>query len=187
MARPTWRPSESDFQLMEKLGGVLKQDQIADYYGITVRQLHTRFKNNPEFRTAYDKARSNTISKVAESLVEKALNGNLTAQIFYLKTQAGWWDKQTIEHTGPGGGAIEIETAEEARRDVLGSLVKFAARIAADSGSERNDSRGARALETAEVRMDLLGSPGSIPAADGEVVPLADVVGSGGGQDEDGR
>jgi hypothetical protein len=186
LARPSWEPTEADIQLMEKLGGVLKQDQLAHYYGISVRQLHTRFKNNPEFRAAYDKARSDTISKVAQSLVEKALQGNLTAQIFYLKTQAGWWDKQTIEHTGPGGGAIEIETAEEARRDVLGSLVKFAARISADGSGKGDDRGGGGALEANQVRVDLLGAPGSVSPSSSEMVPMANVIGPGSGEDEDG-
>lgn len=40
---------------------------------------------------------------VAKSLYEQALQGNTTAQIFYLKCRAGWKDAQKVELTGENG------------------------------------------------------------------------------------
>jgi hypothetical protein len=36
-------------------------------------------------------------AKVAESLFRSALDGNTTAQLFWLKTRAGWCERQVIE------------------------------------------------------------------------------------------
>ncbi|WP_156995238.1 hypothetical protein [Elstera litoralis] len=45
---------------------------------------------------------------VAQSLFQSALAGNNTAQIFWLKTRAGWREKpQQHEHSGPGGTLTE--------------------------------------------------------------------------------
>jgi len=38
----------------------------------------------------YEKGKSKGIAKVAQSIVNSAIKGNTSAQIFYLKTQAGW-------------------------------------------------------------------------------------------------
>jgi hypothetical protein len=42
---------------------------------------------------------------IGTNLTQKALRGNLTAQIFWLRTQAKW--NVRVEHTGPDGGAIK--------------------------------------------------------------------------------
>ena len=51
--------------------------------------------------------RVRTIAKVADSLVRQALAGNMTAAIFYLKTQAGWKESQAIEISG--GGTVNLD------------------------------------------------------------------------------
>ena len=186
MPKQKWRPEDHDYDIVREFGGVLKQDQLAKYYGVSTKTLQTRFKDNPEWRDAYDQGRADTVRKVGAALVKKAMDGNLTAMIFYLKTQAGWWDKQMVEHSGPGGGAIEVETADKARRDILGRLAQFSARLESGGGPEGDSGGGRRELEVSETRMELLGPPGSDASAGGEVVPLADVVGTGGGEDTDG-
>ena len=40
---------------------------------------------------------------IAGSLIQKARAGELGAQIFYLKTQAGWRETTHLEHTSPDG------------------------------------------------------------------------------------
>ena len=186
MPKAKWRPEDHDYDIVRNFGGVLKQDQLAQYYGVSVKTLQNRFKDNPDWRDAYDQGRADTIRRVGNALVKKALDGNLTAMIFYLKTQAGWWDKQMVEHSGPGGGAIEIETADQARRDVLGRLAQFASRLEAGTGAEGDSGGGRGELASPEARVELLGPPGPDAAEGTEVVPLADVVGTRSGEDSDG-
>jgi hypothetical protein len=48
-------------------------------------------------------------AKVAASLYNSALKGNLGAQIFWLKTRAGWRDVNRHEHTGADGAPIQLQ------------------------------------------------------------------------------
>ena len=38
--------------------------------------------------------------RVAKSLFRQAIDGNISAAIFWLKAQAGWREVQVVEHTG---------------------------------------------------------------------------------------
>jgi len=44
--------------------------------------------------------------KVAQTLYKKALAGDTSSMIFWLKSQAGWKDTSRIEMTGSNGGPI---------------------------------------------------------------------------------
>lgn len=48
--------------------------------------------------------------KVLHALLQNALDGNVTAQIFWVKVRCQWRDNTQIEITGKDGGAIEIKT-----------------------------------------------------------------------------
>jgi hypothetical protein len=45
--------------------------------------------------------------KVAQTLYKKAIGGDTTSIIFWLKSQAGWKDTQRVEVTGNSGGPIQ--------------------------------------------------------------------------------
>jgi hypothetical protein len=64
--------------------------------------LYERFKAYPELREAVDAEKKRTIGAVANRLIEDALAGNTVAQIFFLKTQAGWVENQRLEVHGSG-------------------------------------------------------------------------------------
>lgn len=158
-----WEPTDLDMKNAEKLGGYLKQDQLALFYGCTVSQLRGAFKRHPELRIRYDKADSAVKAEVAQALVQKALDGHVTAMIFYLKTQAGWWDTQKIEHTKPGSDE-DAETAEKARRDVMERLAGIAGRIESTEDPDGADGRRRGSVEGAEVGVDVLGEAGPATA-----------------------
>jgi hypothetical protein len=50
-------------------------------------------------RQELDAGRAEMIAKVAGNLVQKALSGDTTCAIFYLKTQAGWRETQNLDLT----------------------------------------------------------------------------------------
>lgn len=75
---------------VEALAGYLNQDQIADYLGISRQTLHAIMKRDPEVSLRYQRGKATIHQDIAKSLIQTAREGNVTAQIFYLKTQCRW-------------------------------------------------------------------------------------------------
>lgn len=73
----------------------------AKVVGISAKTIHNYYNSDPDFAEAMDEIRLSVKEQVATSLIKKAVEKDDTlAQIFYLKTQAGWSEKQKIEVTG---------------------------------------------------------------------------------------
>ncbi len=86
----------SDDQLIQieewgKLG--LTQNQIAANLGMSAATLVNRKRECAKVAEALVRGKDRGISLVAGKLWQKIEEGNLTAIIFYLKTQAGWVDR----------------------------------------------------------------------------------------------
>ena len=75
---------------------------------ISDKKLWSEYLKNPNdiFDKELDtsKARANAI--ISQSLFKKAKDGNVVAQIFWLKTQAGWKEKNYHELTGKDGDKL---------------------------------------------------------------------------------
>ena len=86
----------NDEQVIEvkALAAVLTKGQIADYFDITEKTLRAIEARQPEVSTAYKKGRANQINTMGANLVKLATDGNVAANIFYLKTQGGWKEEQ---------------------------------------------------------------------------------------------
>jgi len=82
----------TDEQIIElqALSAVLNKSQVADYFGITEKTLREVEKRQPEVNTAYKKGKVKQIASMGSNLVKLAKSGNVSANIFYLKTQGGW-------------------------------------------------------------------------------------------------
>lgn len=73
-------------------------------------------KRNSEFRNILNKTREVCDAEVENALYQKALKGDVTAMIFWLKNRKyrQWRDKQVeIEEETNEGGIIEIPMVEE--------------------------------------------------------------------------
>lgn len=82
--------TEEQVAKVEALSAYLNCEQIADYFGIS-HDTFTRLKQRqPEVMRAYKKGKSEAIQTVVKSLMQKIMEGDTTATIFFLKTQAGW-------------------------------------------------------------------------------------------------
>ena len=79
---------------LEALAAVLTKAQIADFFDITEKTLRAIEERQPEVFTAYKKGRVKQISSMGTNLVKLATEGNVAANIFYLKTQGGWKEDQ---------------------------------------------------------------------------------------------
>lgn len=86
----------------------LTNDELAVAFGVAVSTINKWASEHPEFSDAQRAGRQDADSYVAESLYRQALDGNVTAQIFWLKNRRreSWRDKQDHEVTGKDGGAI---------------------------------------------------------------------------------
>lgn len=86
----------TDQQIIElqALSAVLNKSQVADYFGITEKTLREVEKRQPEVSTAYKKGKVKQIASMGSNLVQLAKAGNVSANIFYLKTQGGWKEEQ---------------------------------------------------------------------------------------------
>lgn len=93
--RPKTELDDDQIREIETLAAVLNQDQIADYLAIPARTLRAIISRDENVSAAYKKGRAKAIGRVSQSLLRSATEGNTTAQIFYLKTQAGWKEAET--------------------------------------------------------------------------------------------
>lgn len=113
MGRPPITLSDAQTLEVETLAALLNQDQIADYFGICRNTFRAICERDPEVGARYKRGKAKAIAHVANGLLQKARSGDTTSSIFYLKTQAGWRETATLEHTGAGGGEIVVTTARE--------------------------------------------------------------------------
>ena len=88
---------------VETLAAVLSTEQIADYFGICRTTFFEILDRDKEVSELYKKGKAKAVGFVAQNLIQKARSGDLGAQIFYLKTQAGWKETQRIEGAGDTG------------------------------------------------------------------------------------
>ena len=104
VGRPPYLKKDEDSKLVEALtiAGVT-QTLIAQIVKISEPTLRKNFRK--ELDTS--KARANAI--ISQALFKKAKDGNVIAQIFWLKTQAGWKEKNYHELTGKDGDKLFTE------------------------------------------------------------------------------
>lgn len=94
---------------VEALAAVLSKGQMADYFNISETTLREIESRQPEVSDAYKRGKAKAIGNVAKNLIQQAQNGNISAAIFYLKTQAGWKETQVSEHTGADGSELVVK------------------------------------------------------------------------------
>ena len=88
--RPPRKFTVEEITQVEALAAVLTKGQVADYFDITEKTFREIEKRQPEVSTAYKKGRVKQCASMGNNLVQLAKEGNVAANIFYLKTQAGW-------------------------------------------------------------------------------------------------
>lgn len=100
MGRHAKELTEEQITQVSALAAFLTQEQIADYFGVCRVTFNEMMKRNPEISVQYKKGKARAIGSIAGNLIRQAQEGNITAGIFYLKTQAGWKEKSEVEHSG---------------------------------------------------------------------------------------
>ena len=103
MARPQKRLDEKQIAQVEALAAFLTLEQIADYFGVTRPTFDAICERQPEVFLQYKKGKSKAIANISQNLIKQAQDGNTTAAIFYLKTQAGWKETQQVDNISSDG------------------------------------------------------------------------------------
>ena len=102
--RPEYQKTDEDAKNVEALtiAGV-PQKLVSKILKISEPTLRKHYRD--ELDTS--KAKANAV--ISQSLFKLAREGNVTAQIFWLKTQAGWKEKNALELTGKDGDKLFTE------------------------------------------------------------------------------
>lgn len=101
--RPAKALSEEQLVQVEKLAAYLSVEQIADYFCMGKTAFYSVMERQPEVSERYKRGRANAVGSIAQSLIQQARDGNLSAQIFYLKTQGGWRETNNVDLTSSDG------------------------------------------------------------------------------------
>ena len=105
MARPKVK---IDLIELEKLATLqCTEEEIAAYLGISARTLQRRLRV-AKFGDIVERARAKGRVSVRRNLFRLANSGNIAAAIFLSKNLLGYRDVVNTEHTGMGGGPIQI-------------------------------------------------------------------------------
>ena len=104
VGRPPYEKTNEDTKLVEALAiAGVTQNLIAQILKISEPTLRKNYRSQLDT----SKARANAI--ISQALFKRAKDGNVLAQIFWLKTQAGWKEKNAIELTGKDGDKLFTE------------------------------------------------------------------------------
>ena len=99
--RPQYIKKDNDVKTVEALSVAgVTQKLIAQILKISEPTLRKHFRE--ELDTS--KARANAV--ISQALFKNAKDGNVAAQIFWLKTQAGWKERNYHELTGKDGDKL---------------------------------------------------------------------------------
>ena len=115
--RPPVVLTDEQITQVESLAAYLTCEQIADYLGISHVTFIEIRERQPEVSLAYKKGKVKTTVDIAGSLISKARDGDTSSQIFYLKTQAGWSEKQLIETKDTTEQGRSINMKERVRNE----------------------------------------------------------------------
>lgn len=109
--KPFKATSEQEFQVQELAGLGLTTEQIAHVTQIALRTLSRHFQE----QISAGKARA--IANVARTLYAMAVSGDSPAStFFYLKTQAGWKEKEPEQEKEPASFNFVFTRGEEPER-----------------------------------------------------------------------
>ena len=104
VGRPPYEKTNEDTKLVEALAiAGVTQNLIAQILKISEPTLRKNYRSQLDT----SKARANAI--ISQALFKRAKDGNVLAQIFWLKTQAGWREKNYHEITGKDGDPLFAE------------------------------------------------------------------------------
>ena len=95
--RVTRRHYSAEEKIRIVLEGLRGEDSTAEYFGMTEKALRAIEERQPKVFTAYRKGKARAIANAGSALMPGIKRGDVRAIQFYLKTQAGWSEKNALE------------------------------------------------------------------------------------------
>ena len=96
-----YKPSEEQRENVRRWAGLgLTQEMIGSLLGVSVDLLLVRFRGD------LDLGKAQAAVQITNAFFQKCLEGDVTAMIFYLKTQCRWRDVAVIEHNIKGSEKV---------------------------------------------------------------------------------
>lgn len=118
--RPAHEPTARSRTIVRTMAGMgAPQEGIAQKVGISVDTL------DKYYRLELDAGTVEANAAMAGALYKTGISGNVAAQIFWLKTRAGWKETQVHELTGKDGQPIESRTVVVDERKVKAVLKRL--------------------------------------------------------------
>jgi len=107
--RTAFRPTQEQRDLVQQLTAFgLRHADICTFIKTASGKPISEPTLRKHFSAELDTGRLKANVKVAQTLYKKALGGDTTSMIFWLKSRADWRDApQRVELTGNGGGPIQ--------------------------------------------------------------------------------
>jgi len=96
---------------LQSLASTLTKGQLADYFSMSETTFRAIEARQPEVSDAYKKGRATQQAKMGKNLLKLAMDGNVAANIFWLKCQAGW--KETTAEAPPAHNITSFEVVED--------------------------------------------------------------------------
>ena len=135
VGRPRFEITPEVCEKVENLSAQgLTVDQIALVLGVSHWTIYERQNEFPEFSDALKRGRGKGVANVTNALYTKAVDGDNTAMIFYLKNRAGWVDKQEVQSTVEQRHIIDLTRIPNDQLEQLENAFKESDRGASEGG-----------------------------------------------------
>jgi len=95
--RPLIKLTNDQLEELKMIAPICTLQEIANYFGFSIDTFQRLKSRDEEVLRIYKKAKIQAKAMVGGSLMKKALAGDTTAAIFYMKTQGGWSSKGSSE------------------------------------------------------------------------------------------
>jgi hypothetical protein len=111
MSRNPHEPTDASRKLVQLHATIgTQQHVIADILGIDAKTLRKHY------REELDQSMAQANAQIGGALFNKAKGGDTAAMIFWMKTRAGWREKQEIDHTSSDGSMTPTRIVIEAAK-----------------------------------------------------------------------
>ena len=118
--RPVFIPTDDQKFLVTMMSSTgVPHERQAKAIGVNSKTLRKYFKEELQL------GRNRAHAEIAGALYKRALDGNVPAQIFYLKTQAGWREAQRLELRAEGQDFITETERHQRLAAILHSKPKL--------------------------------------------------------------
>ena len=118
--RPVFIPTEDQKFLVTMMSSTgIPHERQAKAIGVNSKTLRKYFKKELQV------GRNRAHAEIAGALYKRAIDGNVPAQIFYLKTQAGWREAQRLELRAEGQDFITETERHQRLAAILHSKPKL--------------------------------------------------------------